>query len=656
MNSMLDAALRYASFGWYVFPCVPGTKLPALEGYSQAATLNPAQITAWWTAQPTANIGIMTEPSGLVVYDVDVKKGARGAESHATLAHLLTASFTSMTPSGGMHVYYKSPGGIGRRVDLLGQNSGIDLLGRGFVLAAPSVVGTLNDAQNTPATYTWIDTQATALAPLPEALVQLAHRRSLTETTRAATAVTSGPSTGQILEGGRNQALFKMGAALRNQSMSGAEIFAVLSLRNAELCRPPLPIEEIQLLTDSIVKTVVDEQAGLKAMREALGLAERSAPMHEGMDQFAVQNIAVRPVQPIVHYPTGLPWLDHLLGGGLATRQLQILASKPGAGKTALTLFLARQIAMQVPVLLISTETENAEIVSRLVAHIIPIPWRDMLVHPQPNATVAQVLAGVQIYVLDPEDLPTDLIGKFDKLTDLFDQIEQTTGQTPIVVVDYLQELVRGAAEAEKRSATSGVSLMLKVFARRRNCAVLAVSSVGRVGYGTAAKKAGEQEDPTAFLAYAKESGDIDYDAGTVLYIDMSDELTTDSVGVRAREGRIAVAKCRHGMVGFVPVTYQPARGIFLTSNEQTQTRVVYQRIISALREAETPLTKSELADVCKGKKSTHIEAVKNLLKFDVLRIVEVQLANDLPRKTVQLDEQNWLLFSSSQDWKNLNA
>lgn len=647
-NPMLAAALQYATFGWYVFPCKPGTKLPCFDGYSQLATVNPAQINAWWTAQPTANIGIMTEPSGLVVYDVDVKKGARGGESHAALAHALTASFTAMTPSGGMHVYYKNPGGIGRRVDLLGQNSGIDLLGRGFVLATPSVIGTAIGDKITTAAYTWIDTQATTLAPLPEVLVQLAHRRNLADSTASAATGPSVPRAGVIAEGGRNHTLFKMGAALRNQSMSGAEIFAVLSLRNQELCRPPLPLEEIHQITESIVKSVEDELAGQKAMREALGIAERNAPIHEGMAQFAIQNIARKPVQPIVRYATGLPQLDRLLGGGLASRQLQVLSSKPAAGKTALLLFLMRQVAMRVPVILLSTETENAEIVNRLVAHHIPIAWRDMGMYPAPEADIARALASVQIFTLDPDDLPPDLIGKLDKLTDLFDQVEQATGQTPVVAVDYLQELVRTASETEKRGATSGVSLVLKVFARRRNCAVLAISSVGRAGYGATAKKAGEQEDPTAFLAYAKESGDIDYDAGTVMYIDMSDEMVVDSVGVHTREGRIAVAKCRHGMVGFVPVTYQPARGIFLASTGTTARSAVYLRIVSALRAAEVPLTKSELADVCKGKKTNHVEAVKDLMTAGVLQIVEIQLANDLPRKTIRLDEQAWLAFSST--------
>src|SRR5215469_11221378 len=74
-NPLLAAALAYAARGWAVFPLQPGGKKPMAgsNGFKDA-TIDHAQIEAWWTKNPDANIGIATgAASGISVLDVDVK-------------------------------------------------------------------------------------------------------------------------------------------------------------------------------------------------------------------------------------------------------------------------------------------------------------------------------------------------------------------------------------------------------------------------------------------------------------------------------------------------------------------------------------------------------------------------------------------------------
>jgi len=72
------AAHRYADAGWPVFPCRPGSKVPATEhGFHDAATSH-RQITRWWSAQPEANLAIATGHPGPDVLDVDLKNGRSG--------------------------------------------------------------------------------------------------------------------------------------------------------------------------------------------------------------------------------------------------------------------------------------------------------------------------------------------------------------------------------------------------------------------------------------------------------------------------------------------------------------------------------------------------------------------------------------------------
>ena len=61
--TFLDLALSYVARGWYVFPLQTRGKFPRIpkadggQGFKDA-TLDPEQITSWWTKWPNANVGI----------------------------------------------------------------------------------------------------------------------------------------------------------------------------------------------------------------------------------------------------------------------------------------------------------------------------------------------------------------------------------------------------------------------------------------------------------------------------------------------------------------------------------------------------------------------------------------------------------------------
>lgn len=192
MNDLLRWALGYAAHGWHVFPVGGGRdgKLPLTEHGQLDATTDPAQIEAWWTANPQANIGIHCRPSGLYVIDVDAKSGKVGGESYQELVARYghTETYTVRTHSGGWHYYYSVP------LDCELQNSAgrlgpdIDTRGNGYVVAPPSVsaTGAYQVALSVP------------IAPLPTWIAELLTTRPVSAPAAPSAPAPAAPGVGMV--------------------------------------------------------------------------------------------------------------------------------------------------------------------------------------------------------------------------------------------------------------------------------------------------------------------------------------------------------------------------------------------------------------------------------------------------------------------------
>jgi hypothetical protein len=140
------AALRYQQMGLAVVPLVRGGKKPHRmlpeEGGVHWASTYPSAAVDWWSQDPAANVGVATgRPSGLVVVDLDVKRGAQGPASWRDFLgqHSLggAESVTAATPSGGFHVWYRWPQNWGPVPERPGILPGVDIKGDGGLVVAP---------------------------------------------------------------------------------------------------------------------------------------------------------------------------------------------------------------------------------------------------------------------------------------------------------------------------------------------------------------------------------------------------------------------------------------------------------------------------------------------------------------------------------------
>lgn len=143
MSAMIQWALWWRALGCAVFPLPPLRKKPAVNGLGiRSATTDIAQIEAWWTAQPDANIGVCGDPAAvdkfLLRVDVDPKRSGDVAWNSLVTARDCPQTLTVQTPSGGHHYYFYTPTPFGNGTGTL--PSGIDIRGHdsGYTVGAAS--------------------------------------------------------------------------------------------------------------------------------------------------------------------------------------------------------------------------------------------------------------------------------------------------------------------------------------------------------------------------------------------------------------------------------------------------------------------------------------------------------------------------------------
>lgn len=126
--------------GLAVFPLPPLRKKTGHLGITSATT-DLAQIEAWWTAQPDANIAVVGARDAtrfVIRVDVDPKRAGDTAWSQLVATHGCPETMTVKTPSGGFHYYFHTPEALGNGTGTL--PPGIDIRGHtsGYTVGAPS--------------------------------------------------------------------------------------------------------------------------------------------------------------------------------------------------------------------------------------------------------------------------------------------------------------------------------------------------------------------------------------------------------------------------------------------------------------------------------------------------------------------------------------
>lgn len=355
-KALLASALWYAQNGWHVFPVAPGQKVPITARGFHDATTDAGIIRQWWTAHPSANIGVATEASGLVVVDVDAKNDGL-ATFEALRAELGSGPFdtlTAQTPSGGQHLVYATDGSVVKSgAHVLGQGIDIRAAG-GYIVAAPSVVNGK--------AYAWeVEYSPRDRKPLmwPDEL----SAKIVTKTIAAPL-----EEAGTIPSGERNATLASIAGTLRRRGLDFDEILAALIVVNSKRCNPKLPQADVDRIVQSICRYAPSDVIGQVEDISPVVSVETAASVFT-----QIHNRFEETARPL---PFGVRRLDEKLGG-MYPQMVTVLAARTGVGKTSGAEHIIERASLVGKVLFVSLEMTKQRIVERIAARRMGMPVRE---------------------------------------------------------------------------------------------------------------------------------------------------------------------------------------------------------------------------------------------------------------------------------------
>ena len=314
---------------------------------------------------------------------------------------------------------------------------------------------------------------------------------------------------------------------------------------------PPSEIADYAVAKISGLKSETDTR-GFEAIKDII-----KVNIEEIGDELSGKNENNRKVM------TGFTKLDRMLGG-LRPGSLNIIAARPGMGKSALAINMATYAAaMDVPVAVFSLEMSKTEIGNRLLnSAMTKFTVRDITyghhgeenVMNDLNASVIKV-GKLPLFIDDSSDM--NPIKMKAKLTELCANPESKIG---LVIVDYLQLMTMpGRKDSSRQTEVADISRNLKILAKDFGIPVIALSQMSR----TSAKS----EDHTPQLTDLRDSGAIEQDADTVIFIDRPDYYnkgeTPQPEESEIKNAYLYLSKNRHGSVGKVNVKWEAKRTRF---------------------------------------------------------------------------------------------
>lgn len=247
--------------------------------------------------------------------------------------------------------------------------------------------------------------------------------------------------------------------------------------------------------------------------------------------------------------PTGMPDYDRLMNG-LMPNTMNVIAARPGVGKSALAVNIARNCALLgYPVLFFSLEMDIDDLAKRFVSIECDTSYEELSsnvdVHTKNDKLRRAVgsLSPAKVTICDSEK--TD-IHSFCALSRKFAAKNQPN--MPVIIMDYLQLCKMPDNGKKNRYEVVGeATRSIKQLSRELKCPIVLLSQLSR--------EADDATEPFRCNQYLRESGNIEQDADTItiMLAQMEKRMFEFYKKLGYAEGQIvncALTKNRRGKTG----------------------------------------------------------------------------------------------------------
>ena len=237
---------------------------------------------------------------------------------------------------------------------------------------------------------------------------------------------------------------------------------------------------------------------------------------------------------------TGIPVIDRYLN--LSPGNLFIIGGRPSAGKTALSLQMACEMARKgYKVCYFSLETDPDTLTARIIANRLAVPLADVKNKsvPQSDLDGLAELHKLPLFIRSASGKGVGWV-----------KAQAQRMQAQVVFIDYLQ-LLRQAGAKDRYTAVTQLSMDLHELAQGTGILVIALAQLNR--------NAAHAAPSTADL---KVSGQLEQDADAISLLSSDGEAY-----------QCILAKNKEGRVGEVPLTFDKTRQRFLALTSELERR-----------------------------------------------------------------------------------
>lgn len=288
------------------------------------------------------------------------------------------------------------------------------------------------------------------------------------------------------------------------------------------------------------------------------------------------------------YIPTGFKSIDEALDGGLY-EGLYIVGAISSLGKTTLVTQIADQVAKQGhDVLIFSLEMARSELMAKSISRHTVIEVLDKGGDMKNAKTVRGITAGVRYanYNDTEKELIKNAVTAYSEyakhiyitegvgdlgaqqIRETVEKHVQYTGNTPLVIIDYLQILAPYNERATDKQNTDKAVMELKRISRDFKTPVIGISSFNRDNYNNAVS-----------MQSFKESGAIEYSSDILIGLQLKgagqkDPETgkafdpTEAKKKNPREIELVILKNRNGQTGTkIPLEFYPLFNYFTEMN-----------------------------------------------------------------------------------------